>query len=119
MRTYLKSHVFDMAFWAVVDEMRGAAPPSSEKTHSSHALRRALHSCSASVPTAPAAQCWTGAQYMLLMIQWISSQPSGVCERSKHSNHAKIDYLSLEWSPRGLRHRSGAAGLCNTISLGM
>ncbi len=32
---------------------------------------------------------------MLLMIQWICLQPSGVY---KHSDHAKIDYLMLEWS---------------------
>lgn len=51
-----------------------------------------------SVPAAPSAQCWTRTRYMLLMIQWICLQPSGVYARSKHSDHAKIDYLSLEWS---------------------
>lgn len=47
------------------------------------------------VPAAPAAQCWTGIQYMLLMIQWICLQPSGEYTWSKHSHDAKIDYL---WS---------------------
>ena len=47
------------------------------------------------VPAAPAAQCWTGTQYMLLMIQWICLQPSGVYTWSKHSHHAKINY---RWS---------------------
>lgn len=63
-----------MELGAGVARLRGAAPSPSEKTHSSHTLR--VHSCSASVPAAPVAQCWTGTQYMPLVIQWICLQPS-------------------------------------------
>lgn len=48
-----------------------------------------------SAPAAPSAQCWTRTWYMLLMIELMCLQPSGVYAWSKHSDHAKID--SLEW----------------------